>query len=220
MMVHLTSACAPGDEAANVNQEAVAAPSSPQPQEAANGKLVLAFGDSLYAGYGVPPAESLPAELQEALAEAGVAATVRNAGVSGDTTAAGCQRLAYTLEGLPRKPDLVLLGLGGNDMLRGLPPAQTEANLRAMLTELKRREIPVILTGMVAAPNMGRDYGARFDAIFPALAAEFDVPLYPFLLDGVVTDPKLMLADRIHPSAEGIDRIASRVAPLVVEALR
>jgi acyl-CoA thioesterase I len=184
------------------------------------GPLVLAFGDSLYAGYGVLPQQSLPAVLQRELKERGVTATVRNAGVSGDTTAAGRQRLAYTLDGLKAKPDLVLLGLGGNDMLRGLPPEETEANLRAILDELKRRGIPVVLTGMVAAPNMGRAYGAQFDAIYPKLAKEYGAGLYPFILEGVVSDPRLMLPDRIHPTPAGIERIADRVAPLVAERLR
>jgi acyl-CoA thioesterase I len=184
------------------------------------GPLVLAFGDSLYAGYGVLPQQSLPAVLQRELKERGVTATVRNAGVSGDTTAAGRQRLAYTLDGLKAKPDLVLLGLGGNDMLRGLPPEETEANLRAILDELKRRGIPVVLTGMVAAPNMGRAYGAQFDAIYPKLAKEYGAGLYPFILEGVVSDPRLMLPDRIHPTPAGIERIADRVAPLVAERLQ
>jgi acyl-CoA thioesterase-1 len=196
-----------------------AAPASAPTAEAVTGKLVLAFGDSLYAGYGVPPGESFPAELQAALRKSGVEATVRNAGVSGDTTAAGKQRLAYTLDGLPRKPDLVVLGLGGNDMLRGIDPEQTEANLRAMLDELKRRGIPVLLTGMLAAPNLGRAYGDRFNAIYPALAKDYGVPLYPFFLDSVVTDQRLMLPDRIHPNPQGIDRVVERIAPLVVRTL-
>jgi acyl-CoA thioesterase-1 len=195
-------------------------PTAATPPEAAAGKLVLAFGDSLYAGYGVAPNESFPAELQAALGQQGVQAIVRNGGVSGDTTAAGRQRLAYTLDGLPRKPDLVVLGLGGNDMLRGIDPAQTEANLRAMLDELKQREIPVFLTGMIAAPNLGRAYGDRFNAIYPKLAGDYGAGLYPFFLEGVVTDPRLMLPDRIHPSPAGIDRVVERVAPLVAERLK
>jgi len=201
--------------------EAVAPPAPTQAETAAReqGPLVLAFGDSLYVGYGVLPQQSLPAVLERELKERGVTATVRNAGVSGDTTAGGRQRLAYTLDGLKTKPDLVLLGLGGNDMLRGLPPKETEANLRAIMAELKRRDIPVVLTGMIAAPNLGRDFGAQFNAIYPKLAKEFGAALYPFILEGVVTDPGLMQADRIHPKAEGIERIADRVAPLVADRL-
>jgi acyl-CoA thioesterase I len=217
LFVHLVG-CA--EEPASTNDMGAVAPASTPSPETVTGKLVLAFGDSLYAGYGVAPNESFPAELQARLKAAGVDATVRNAGVSGDTTAAGRQRLAYTLDGLPRKPDLVVLGLGGNDMLRGIDPGQTEANLRFMLDELKKRDVPVLLTGMVAAPNLGREYGARFNAIYPELAKDYGAPLYPFFLDGVVTDQALMLPDRIHPNPAGIDRVAERVAPLVAEELR
>lgn len=216
-LVHLAGCSEPEASTNDIPRQVAAAP-SPTPA-AESGALVVAFGDSLYAGYGVAPNESFPAELQAALTKAGVPATVRNAGVSGDTTAAGRARLTYTLDGLPRKPDLVLLGLGGNDMLRGLAPEQTDANLRAMLDELKRRDIPVILTGMVAAPNLGRDYGDAFNAIYPALAKAYGVGLYPFFLDGVVTDQRLMLPDRIHPNPQGIDRVVERIAPLVAKRL-
>lgn len=221
MLVQLAGCGKPDPSTNTVAAETSVAPApAPAPSPARDGKLVLAFGDSLYAGYGVAQGESFPAQLEQALNEAGVAATVHNGGVSGDTTAAGRQRLAFTLDGLPRKPDLVLLGLGGNDMLRGLPVAETEANLRAMLDELKRRGIPVILTGMVAAPNMGREYAGKFNALYPRLAKEYGAGLYPFFLDGVVTDPKLMQPDRIHPTADGIDRVVAKVEPLVAARLR
>lgn len=186
----------------------------------ADRRMVLAFGDSLYAGYGVLAQESFPSVLERALAERGIDATVRNAGVSGDTTDAGRRRLAFTLDGLGEKPELVILGLGGNDMLRGLPPEQTRANLVAILDELKRRDIPVMLTGMVAAPNMGQAYVAEFDAIFPDLAREYGVPLYPFFLDGVVTSRGLMLDDGVHPNPQGIKAIVDKVAPLVAETIK
>ena len=120
-------------------------------------RLVVAFGDSLYAGYRLAPNEGLAPQLQAALQADGINARVHNAGVSGDTTAAGKTRLAFVLDNLERKPDLVVLGLGGNDMLRGIKPAETKANMVAMLDELKRREIPVLLTGMMAAPFLGQD---------------------------------------------------------------
>lgn len=214
-------ACSNPDGAADVAANAAAADvaaAAPAPVRA-DGKLVVAFGDSLYAGYGVAQNESFPAELQKALATRGLVATVHNAGVSGDTSAAGLQRLGFVLDGLPRKPDLVIVGLGGNDMLRGLDPAQTRQNLRAILDTLKARGIPAMLTGMVAAPNMGRDYAAAFDAIYPELARDYRVPLYPFFLDGVVTDARLMQPDRIHPTPAGIDVVVGKVAPMVATAL-
>lgn len=199
-----------------------AAPATQQKVSAAQqaeGKLVIAFGDSLYAGYGVAQNESFPYELGRALLAQGIAVNIRNAGVSGETTQGGLQRLAFTLDGLPRKPDLLLLGLGGNDMLRGLDPAQSKANLRAILAELKGRGIPVLMTGILAAPNMGKEYAQQFNAIYPALAEEFDVPLYPFFLDGVIGNTRLMQTDAIHPNAAGIDAVVNKVVPLVAQAL-
>lgn len=194
-----------------------AGPAPPPPS--ADAKLVFAFGDSLYAGYQVDPGESFPAELEKALRARGIAARVHNAGVSGDTSAAGLRRLAFALDGLPRTPDLALVNLGGNDMLRGIDPEETRRNLTAILAELKRRGIPVFITGMVAAPNLGRDYAARFNPIYPDLARQFDAGLDPFFLEGVITDRRLMQDDRIHPTAEGIDKIAARIAPQVAERL-
>ncbi len=182
-------------------------------------RLVLAFGDSLYAGYHLDEGKGFAPALERALAGSGVKAKVVNAGVSGDTSAAGRERLAFTLDGLSRKPDLVLVGLGGNDMLRGIDPQQTRANLDAILSMLKDRNIPAMLTGMRAAPNLGPDYVAAFDAIHPALAKAYDVPLYPFFLDGVLGRRQMMLPDSIHPNADGVAQIASRVAPLVAKRL-
>jgi acyl-CoA thioesterase-1 len=183
-------------------------------------KLVVAFGDSLYAGYRLAPNEGLAPQLQAALKAEGINARVHNAGVSGDTSAAGKTRLNFVLDNLERKPDLVVLGLGGNDMLRGIKPEETRANLAAMMTELDRRRIPVLVTGMLAAPNLGQDYGKAFNAIFPALAKEFGAPLYPFFLDGVVADRALMLPDNIHPNAKGVARVVEGLSPLVEVALR
>lgn len=191
---------------------AVATPNGPK-------RLVLAFGDSLYAGYGLSRGQSFPDGLERALKGAGFNATVVNSGVSGDTTAAGRQRLAFALDNLAGKPDLVVLGLGGNDVLRLLPPETARANLKAMLDELKRREIPVVLTGMMAPPNLG-DYAGRFNRIFPELAKEYSAVLYPFVLEGVIGDPALMQPDRVHPNATGVQRMVDRIAPLVAESLR
>ena len=185
----------------------------------ANAPLVIAFGDSLYAGYQLGPKEGLAPQLQAALAEDGVAARVQNAGVSGDTTAAGRRRLGYVLDNAKAKPVLVVLGLGGNDMLRGIDAAQTRTNLDAMLAELKKRKIPVVLTGMVAAPNLGPDYAKKFNPIYPELATKYGASLYPFILDNVVGNKNLMLADNIHPNAKGVKVVVEGLAPLVEDAL-
>ena len=186
---------------------------------AADTKLVVAFGDSLYAGYNLDSDKGFAPTLERALTAKGIKANVFNAGVSGDTTAAGLQRLAFTLDGLPRKPDLVILGLGGNDMLRGLSPDATRANLDAILTELKARGIPVVLTGIVAAPNMGPDYAAAFNPIFGDLAKKYDAQLYPFFLEGVIGTQGLMLPDGIHPNDKGVETIVTRVAPMIAARL-
>ncbi len=182
-------------------------------------RLVLAFGDSLYAGYGLSRGESLPDELQTGLRAAGIDAQVVNAGISGDTSAAGRRRLAFTLDRLERKPDLVLLGLGGNDLLRQIPPAETRANFTAMLDELQRRGIPVVLTGMMVPPNLGPEYAAAFNRIWPDMAKRYDAVLDPFILAGVIGDRRLMLPDGVHPNAQGVDRIAARLTPVVAKRL-
>ena len=183
-------------------------------------RLVVAFGDSLYAGYRLAPNEGLAPQLQAALKADGINARVHNAGVSGDTTAAGRTRLSFVLDNLDRKPDLVVLGLGGNDMLRGIKPEETRANMAAMLDELKTRDIPVVLTGMLAAPNLGQDYASAFNGLFPQLAKQYDTPIYPFFLDGVVTDKAMMLPDGIHPNAKGVSRVVEGLSPLVEAALK
>jgi acyl-CoA thioesterase I len=145
---------------------------------------------------------------------------VMNAGVSGDTTAAARERLKFALEKLQRKPDLVMLGLGGNDALRQISVAETRANLTAMLDELSRRSIPFVLTGMLAPPNLGPDYVNTFSAIWPDLARRYNAPLDPFILNGVIGNRSLMLNDGIHPNAKGVDLIATRIAPILARALR
>jgi len=211
------SAPAPTPAAAPTN-ETVVAPPSPAPV-AGEERLILAFGDSLYAGYGLSRGQSLPDAVQARLRADGINAKIVNAGVSGDTSAAGRQRLAFSLNNLPRKPDLVLLGLGGNDVLRQIAPAETRANMVAMLDELKKRSIPVMLTGMLAPPNLGPEYAGQFNRIWPDLAAQYQTALYPFILDGVIGNPALMQRDRVHPTAQGVAKIASKVAPLVAERL-
>ena len=182
--------------------------------------MIWAFGDSLSAGYGLPPAAGFTARLQAALRRAGVAATVRNGGVSGDTAAQARARLRWGLRGLGTTPDLVIVELGANDMLRGLPVAQTRTNLDTILTELHNRHIPVLLAGMRAAPNLGPDYVAAFENIYPSLAKQHRVARYPFFLDGVAGNRALLQPDGLHPNARGVDIIVQRMLPSVRQALK
>ncbi|WP_375426982.1 arylesterase [uncultured Sphingomonas sp.] len=181
--------------------------------------LIWALGDSLFAGYGLPPREGFAPRLQDALRRAGVAAEVRNGGVSGDTAAQGRARLLWGLRGLKARPDLVLVELGANDMLRGLPPEQVEANLDRIVGELKRRRIPVLLVGMRAAANLGPDYRRRFDGIYARVARRQGVPLYPFLGEGVAGNRALFQADGLHPNARGVGLVVARMMPAVRLAL-
>jgi acyl-CoA thioesterase-1 len=181
--------------------------------------VIWAFGDSLSAGYGLPPAAGFTARLQAALRRAGVAATVRNGGVAGDTAAQARARLRWGLRGLGTTPDLVIVELGANDMLRGLPVGQTRTNLDAILTELRNRHIPVLLAGMRAAPNLGPDYATAFEGIYPALAKHHRVARYPFFLEGVAGNRTLLQADGLHPNARGVEIIVRRMLPGVRKAL-
>jgi acyl-CoA thioesterase-1 len=173
---------------------------------------LLVLGDSLSAGYGLQPADSFPAQLEKALHDAGYDVRVINAGVSGDTTAGGLSRLAWALSD---KPHIVLLELGGNDALRGLPPAETYANLDAILARLEDHAISVILAGMQAPRNLGEDYTTAFDAIYPRLASKYALAFYPFFLEGVALDPALNQADGIHPNPAGVREIVRRILPLL-----
>ena len=185
---------------------------------AAEGKslTILAFGDSLVAGFGLGSRDGFTAKLEAALKAKGIAARVVNAGLSGDTTAGALARLDWALE--PR-PDFAIVELGGNDGLRGLDPAQTRANLDAILTKLKAKGVPVLFTGMYAPPNMGPDYGKAYNAIFPALAKKHGVAFYPFFLEGVAADASLNQADGIHPNAKGVDTIVERILPHVLKLI-
>ncbi len=186
---------------------------------AAKDVQILAFGDSLTAGYGLPPGQGFAPQLEAMLRRNGVRAFVANAGVSGNTAAQGRARLKWTLDGLKAKPDLAIVALGANDMLRGLPPEQTRADLDAIVAELKRRGIPVLIAGMLAAPNLGSRYGAEYNRIFPDLARAHGAALYPFFLAGVAGNPALALPDRMHPNFQGIKKMVSGIAPTVLRAL-
>jgi acyl-CoA thioesterase-1 len=183
-------------------------------------KRLLVLGDSLTAGHGLEARDAFPARLESALKAAGLAVQVIPAGVSGDTTAGGRSRLAWALGASgDTPPDAVIVEFGANDGLRGLDPAATEANLDAILAELKRRGIPVLLAGMLAPPNLGREYGAEFKAVFPRLAERYGVQFYPFFLDGVAAVPALNQDDGIHPNALGVDEIVRRILPHVQKLL-
>lgn len=185
----------------------------------AAGPLIWALGDSLTAGYGLPPADGFTVQLEAALRRAGVPATVRNGGISGDTSAQGQARLKWGLRGLGATPDLVIVELGANDMLRGLPPREAEAHLDAILAELQRRHIRVLIAGMKAAPNLGPDYRRAFDTIYQRLARRHGAALYPFFLDGVAGNRALIQADGLHPNARGVTIIVGRMLPAVKAAL-
>ncbi len=182
-------------------------------------RRILAFGNSLFAGYGVGEENSYPALLEDALRARGINARIANAGISGDTTGAGAQRLAFTLDAQEEKPDLVLLELGGNDMLRGISPDETRANFEAMLSELRARKIPVLLMGMRAPPNYGPDYQQRFDALYGDLATQYDAQLIPFWLEAIYQEPELFQPDRIHPTVEGIEALVADTSDEVAAAL-
>jgi len=173
---------------------------------------ILAFGDSLTAGFGLAPDQAFPERLAARLKADGYDVTVANGGVSGDTTADGVARLDWAMAD---HPEIVLLELGANDMLRGIDPGVTEKNLTAILTQLRAAPAKVLLIGMKAPVNWGPDYEHAFDAIYPGLAKRFDVPLYPFFLDGVALDPKLNQGDGLHPNAAGVDIIVDRIVPAV-----
>ena len=181
--------------------------------------LILAFGDSLTAGYGLDQGLGFAPQLQATLRRHGIAAKVADAGVSGDTSQAARARLGWTLDGLGGQPALVIVELGGNDMLRGLDPALTRANLDAILTELDRRQIKVLLAGMRAAPNLDPAYIAKFEAIYPDLAKRHRAALYPFFLDGAAGQKAMIQSDGIHPTFAGVKRIVLNIVPAVKQAL-
>jgi acyl-CoA thioesterase-1 len=179
-------------------------------------KLVV-LGDSLSAGLGLPAAAAFPAQLEKALQNKGLNVAIDNAGVSGDTASGGLDRLDWSV---PAATQGVILELGANDALRGLDPKVTRAALEGILKRLKARGIAVLLCGMVAPPNYGAEYAAQFNAIFPDLAKAYDVPLYPFFLDGVAANTKLNQADGMHPTADGVAVIVMNIVPTVESFVR
>ena len=174
--------------------------------------VILDFGDSLTAGFGLPAGQAFPERLQTWLHDRGIEARVVNAGVSGDTTAGGLARLDWVLAD---KPDLVILALGANDALRGIPPATVRDNLEKMIEKIQATAAKVLLLGMQAPPNWGDDYKLAFDRIFPELARTHHLPLYPFFLEGVAMQPNLNQPDGLHPNERGVGVLVDKIAPIV-----
>jgi len=188
------------------------------PMQAASAEEIklVGFGDSLMAAYNLKASEGFPARLEAALRERGHAVSITDAGVSGDTTSGGLARLDWSI---PDGTDGVILELGANDALRGLPPEKTRENLEAMIQRLKERGIAMLLAGMLAPPNMGGDYETSFNGIYPDLAARYELTLYPFFLDGVTANPELLLGDGMHPNPNGINMMVEKILPVAEQFL-
>jgi len=187
----------------------------------ANDYTILAFGDSLTAGYGLMPEQGFTYQLEQGLRQDGHDITVVNAGVSGDTTSGGLSRLEWVLSSIKDgKPDLMLLELGANDALRGLTPALTRANMDAMLTILQKAKVKTIVAGMIAPPNMGADYGQKFNRIFPELSKKYNMVLYPFFLEGVAGNRHLNQSDAMHPNSDGVAIIVEKIMPYIEDSLQ
>lgn len=188
--------------------------------QAAGSQTILAYGDSLTAGYQLRPGEGFAPQLETALRARGHDVKVVMGGVSGDTTSQGRARINWTLAGMKTKPDLVILELGANDMLRGQSPTKAKDNLDAMIEDFQKRGSRVLLAGMLAQPNLGAAYVREFNAIYPSLAKTHGVALYPFFMDGVAAVKGLQLDDGLHPTAEGVKVIVRRMLPLVEKELK
>jgi acyl-CoA thioesterase I len=177
---------------------------------------ILVLGDSLIQGYGLPPGQDFPNQLERALRAKGVNVEIINGGVSGDTSAGGMARVAWSLSD---KPDAVIVEFGGNDALRGLAPLDTQRNIASILNTLRARKIPTLLAGVKSPRNMGADYTREFDGVFPKLAKNYDVLFYPFFLDGVAAVPTLNQRDGIHPNDKGVAIIVQRITPMVMKLI-
>lgn len=223
-LAFLIAACGSGEEAATSagpearsNDEPIEAPIPVMGPE----RRIVAFGDSLFAGYGLKDSagDSYPTKLEAALRAQGVNARITNAAVSGDTIGAGRQRLSFVLDAQGEKPDLFILELGGNDFLRRIEPAEARENFIAIMDELKDREIPVLIMGMRAPPNLGPEYQRAFDAIYADMAKAYDAELIPFWLESIYEDQSLFQSDRVHPTAEGIEELVSATLEQVKAAI-
>lgn len=184
----------------------------------ANDYTILAFGDSLTAGYGLPPEQGFTRQLQQELNQKGHNIIVVNGGVSGDTTSGGLSRLEWVLSSA--KPDLVIVELGANDALRGIAPAITRANMEKILSILEKKKIKTLVAGMIAPPNMGGEYAIEFNRIFPELAKKYNNELYPFFLEGVAGNAKLNQSDAMHPNSDGVAIIVKNIIPYILNSLK
>ncbi|QQN73255.1 arylesterase [Croceicoccus sp. YJ47] len=221
------AACSDGETAPDTTPQEAAIPAAGQ-RETPESALpavprgrdiqVLAFGDSLLAGYNLPRSEAYPAQLEAALRARGIDATVINAGVSGDTTAAGLQRLDFVLDGLERKPALAIVEFGGNDLLRGLSPSLARDNLDAMLARFAQEDIPVVIMGLEAPPSAGSEYRRQFNAIYPELAEKYDAALVPMFIAPLIEDRTLVQADQIHPTRNGVAAMVSSTIDTIASA--
>ena len=181
---------------------------------------ILAFGDSLTQGYGVPPGLDFPNQLDRALKAKGMNVAIINAGVSGDTSAGGLARLDWSIGDAKTAPDAAIVELGANDGLRGLAPAEMEKNLDAILGKLKTRKIHVLLAGMRSPRNLGASYAAEYDAVFPRLAKKYGVLFYPFFLEGVALNAALIQPDGLHPNPKGVEIIVKSITPLTIKLVQ
>jgi acyl-CoA thioesterase-1 len=215
----LLASCSDKAPAPQPSETSLATMSDPVPVMGPE-KRILAVGDSLFAGYGLKSGESYPAKLEVALRAKGINVRIANAGVSGDTSAAGAQRLGFVLDSQKAKPDLVIIEFGGNDVLRGLPPAETRKNIEAMLAETKKRGLKLLLMGMLAPPNLGADFKAQFEPIYPDLAKKYGASRVEFFLAPLIGKPDLVQADHVHPTANGVEEIVKANAGEVAAALQ
>ncbi len=219
LMLALLSACGETQQSTPAPTDVAAEPESDALPVMGPEMRIFAFGDSLLAGYGLETGEGYPARLEAALRARGINARMIDAAVSGDTSQAGAQRLAFALDAQDTKPDLAVVSLGGNDMLRGLPPEETRKSMDAILGEFDKRGIEVVVLGMLAAPNLGKDYADRFNPIYPALAKAHGDTLVPFFMQPLLENPDLIQPDKVHPTAQGVEAMVATTVDAVAGAL-
>ncbi|MDT0574835.1 arylesterase [Croceicoccus sp. F390] len=215
-MLNACSSAAPVQSDRNKSEAQASLPEVPQGAQVS----ILALGDSLFAGYNIARRDAYPEQLEAGLRARGINAAVVNAGVSGDTTAAGLQRLDFVLDGMDQAPQIAIIELGANDMLRGLSPQEAKDNLDTIMARFDSLGVPMILMGMRAAPNLGPQYAAAFDAIYPELADKYDAALVPLFVEPLLQDRSLVQADQLHPTADGVQAMVAHSIDTIAEAVR